>query len=109
VRDWIVYDGNDMPDRVLIVKYTINKDARYPDLGAIVSRSKENLARGIAQKIVEGKTFFNVEESTHGPFIEISGSCVVLTLEEYKRKMEDQFKRGMDCAAGMAPDTWCKL
>ena len=107
MSDWIVYNGNDMPDRVLNIRYTIAKNLRYRDIGEVISRTKEQLARSIAQKIIE-KPFFHVEDSPHSPFIEVSGSCVVLSLEEYEQRMKDQFKKGMDSGVGVLPPAYCK-
>ena len=107
MSDWIVYDGNDMPDRVLSVRYAITKNGRYRDLGEVISLTKEQLARSIAQKIIE-KPFFSVKDSPHNPFIEVSGSCVVLSLEEYEEKMKDQFKKGMDSGMRMLPPAYYK-
>ena len=101
MNNWMVFDGNDMPSRMLNVRQVINNDARHRDIGAVISYSKHGLAMQIAKKILEGEDFFSIKEIKTEGFIEISGSCVVLTAEEYRNVMQDQFLKGRDCGMGM--------
>ena len=103
MEDWMVFNSDDMPDRYLSVRKVICNNIRYVDFSEILYRSKRDMALLIAEKILEGETFFSIREVAKENVTEINGSCVVLMLEEYEKNMRDQFKRGLDCGNGMMP------
>jgi len=105
MNEWIVFNGDDMPDRMLNVQYTVSNAVRYHDIGHTLHNAKQQLAMNIAQKIVEGEPFFHVREIKSEGMTEISACCVVVTAEEWRKAMQDQFKRGRDCGMGMMPPT----
>lgn len=100
---WTIFNSDDMPRRMLGVDYRINTHATHVGIDYLISRAKQQLAMRIAQKIMEADDIFLIKEIKGEEVIDISGSVVVLTAVEWRSAMQDQFKRGMECGAGMMP------
>jgi hypothetical protein len=96
-----IFDINKLPDRRLSVRKMMSLDSRI-DIGEAIHMAKQQMARQLAQKILEGDEFFwsRGDKVAQYNTLEYGADCIVLTLEEYSQLKRSSFKEGIEHANG---------
>ncbi len=102
VNDWTVFSSNEMPKRLFRVNTTLAATDR--NIGRSLEMARRNMAMQIAEKIVSDREFFDMDSQRGDSFVRLRANAVVLTDEEWRVAMEEQFKRGME--AGRELCSW---
>lgn len=96
-----VYSPEKYPDRHLHVREVVALH-QHTDVGQAVRIIRNDMARSLAQKIVESPTFFWEKGSVLGgvSYVEYGADCIVLTRQEYLDLQREGFQRGVEHAQG---------
>jgi len=92
-----VFSTNSISGKQLHVKATITLDRRM-NVGDAVYHIKTNMARQIAEKILEDKKFFwSGTEDIMGvrTFLNYGADCILLTTDELEIMKKESFANGM--------------
>lgn len=95
-----VYSLHDIPKSRLHVSYQV-AESQLP-FGEVLVRTKETLARQLSHTILEKDGAFSVTQPAKGYF-QVDADVVVLTSNEFRQLMQEQFKKGVDHAQGFMP------
>jgi len=95
-----IYSSEDLPPRRLQIQALHQCNTRL-DYGSMIQMQKENMARRIAQVIVDEKKFYDI--SIENDLAKMRVDVMVLTQDEYADIMRKQFKAGLNHAAGFMP------
>jgi hypothetical protein len=97
MEDYTIFNSEVLPIKHLNVNCIVSNSLyeTADDEPFIVFKTREQLANRIAHQILEDKKFFRYEQFKPDGLVEISASCVILTMEEWKEAMYKQFKRGL--------------
>lgn len=96
-----IFDINKLPDRRLSVRQVMALDSRI-DIGEAIRIAKQQMARQLAQKIIDSDQFFWSRGDKIAQFstVEYGADCIVLTQEEYAQLKRNSFKEGIEHASG---------
>lgn len=96
-----VFDMNDLPGLRLSVRKMICLHA-YMDNGEAIRVVKNDMARGLAQKVLETDSlFWSRGGNIHGlSTLEYGIDCIILTPDEYATLKRKAFSDGVDHARG---------
>jgi hypothetical protein len=99
-NDWTVFSSTEMPKRLFRVNTTLAATDR--NIGRSLEMARRNMAMQIAEKIVSDREFFYMDSQRTDSFVRLSANAVVLTDDEWRTAMEEQFKRGMEAGRSLA-------
>lgn len=101
-----IFNEKDLPGTIFQHRSHVMKDLNY-SLGDVILIMQRNMARDIAQKIVEKPEVFKVESI---PMIEgaasVSCDIVMFTREELRAELLKYFRKGMESARTYFPGTY---
>ena len=108
MKDVTIFDYNKLPDRRLYISKTISPNIlEYEkDLGLSIRLVKEDMARELANVILNNGEFFKHSMDHKYNTLTYRADCIVMTTEEYAEFAKENFKKGVDHASGFRPTPW---
>ena len=98
-----VFSLHDIPNSRLHVSAQVADEHR--SLGDVLSMTQEKLGRQLAHTILALPNVFRVGQPARGYF-QIDADVIVLTPDEFRQLMQEQFKKGVSRAQGFQPHNY---
>lgn len=100
-----VFSLDDLPERRMTVRNLVALSERE-QLGDAISIARQQLARMLAEKILEKGQVFSITGAQSGGHrtVEFRVDCIVLTADEFAALKQESFRQGVEHAQGFMPE-----